>query len=157
MKTLLTGVFLIGSLLRAQGVMAQERPTTTNFIYARPSDLTIIVNVVGHVQRPGRYEIASNIDLVNLVSLAGGPTVDGTLGDVTVSRILEEREGARRRDLHFDLGNLSSINPDELTLAPGDMVIIGRSTWSVVGEVFGVFGYLAVAATAVTGIISLSR
>ncbi|HEY6952098.1 MAG TPA: hypothetical protein VI758_06800, partial [Bacteroidota bacterium] len=35
-----------------------EKVTTTNYYYARPNDITIIVNVVGFVVRPGRYEIA---------------------------------------------------------------------------------------------------
>ena len=58
--------------------------TSPNFYFARPNDLTIIVNVIGFVERPGRYKIASSIDLINLISLAGGPTPKASLSKVTV-------------------------------------------------------------------------
>jgi hypothetical protein len=46
----------VGSLLSA----TSEKLTTTNFYFARPNDLTIIVNIVGFVERPGRYEICNH-------------------------------------------------------------------------------------------------
>ena len=67
-----------------------EKTTSTNYYYARPNDLTLIVNVMGFVQRPGRYEIASSIDLMNLISLAGGPTTDGSLSKVKIIRITKD-------------------------------------------------------------------
>ncbi|MBP1648984.1 MAG: hypothetical protein H6Q30_2429, partial [Bacteroidetes bacterium] len=63
--------------------------TTSNYYFAKPNELTIVVNVIGNVTRPGRYEISKSIDLVNLIALAGGATVDGTLSEIKITRLLE--------------------------------------------------------------------
>ena len=52
--------------------------TTTNYYFAKPNELTIVVSVVGNVSKPGRYEISKSIDLINLIALAGGASADGT-------------------------------------------------------------------------------
>ena len=44
--------------------------TTTNYYFAKPNELTIVVSVVGNVSKPGRYEISKSIDLINLIALA---------------------------------------------------------------------------------------
>jgi protein involved in polysaccharide export with SLBB domain len=137
-----------------------ERTTSTNYYFARPNDITMIVNVMGFVQRPGRYEIASSIDLMNLISLAGGPTADGSLSKVKIVRIIKDgektvrqdiqpdqktlsvflKEEAKitRREIQLDLDNLSTVRPEDLQLIPGDIVFIDRTTWSTVRDVFGV-------------------
>lgn len=47
-----------------------ENMTNTNSYFTRPNDLTIIVTVVGFVQWPGCYEIATSTDLVELLASA---------------------------------------------------------------------------------------
>ena len=61
--------------------------STTNFHFAEPNELTIVVNILGGVQRPGRYEISRSIDLMNLISLAGGTSEKGTLENVCLPKI----------------------------------------------------------------------
>jgi hypothetical protein len=149
--------FIVLAVISLSTAEAQERATTTNFYYARPSDVTIVVNVVGFVQRPGRYEIASTIDLINLLSLAGGPTPDGTLGDVTITRILAEKDRVRRREIGMDLEDGAEVRTEDLVLSPGDVITVNRSSWSTVRDVFGVVGYVAILTTAITQVISLSK
>jgi hypothetical protein len=134
-----------------------ERTTSTNYYYARPNDLTIIVNVVGFVQRPGRYEIATSIDLMNLLSLAGGPTPDGTLSKVTVTRMMKVGEVIHPKELHFDLEEITKLKADDLVLAPGDIVNVDRTSWSVFRDAFGVVVSAAVITSAVAQVIWASR
>ncbi len=117
--------------------------TTTNYYFAKPNELTIVVSVVGYVQRPGRYEISKSIDLINLIALAGGATPDGTLGDVRITRFAQIGGTVQMRDVHLDLDDLSHLTPNELALYPGDIVRISRSTWATVRDVFTVVGYAA--------------
>lgn len=114
-----------------------ERVTSTNYYYARPNDLTIIVNVVGFVQRPGRYEIASTIDLVNLLSLAGGPTADGTMSKVKITRIAREGEMIQAKELYLDLEHFTDIRVEDLVLLPGDIIHVDRTSWSAFRDAFG--------------------
>jgi protein involved in polysaccharide export with SLBB domain len=115
-----------------------ERITSTNYYYARPNDLTLIVNVVGYVQRPGRYEIATSIDLVNLISLAGGPTPDGTLSKVTITRMVKVGGMVQAWKYRFDLEEFGSIKAEDLILSPGDIVYVDRTAWSSFRDVFSV-------------------
>ena len=123
-----------------------DKTTSTNYYFARPNDITIVVNVMGYVQKPGRYEIASSIDLIDLIALAGGPSADGSLSKVKIIRILKDGEKTvrqdiqldqkilstflkedvkrTRREIRLDLDNLSTVRPEDLQLMPGDMVII---------------------------------
>lgn len=142
-----------GSLVSA----LSQGMTSTNYYFARPNDLTIIVNVVGFVQRPGRYEIATSIDLVNLLSLAGGPTADGTLSKVTVTRIVSGEGKLQTRQVHLDLEDFNGVRADDLALAPGDMVNVGRTSWSVFRDAFGVVVSAAVITSAVAQVIYATR
>ena len=156
-----------------------ERATSTNYFYARTNDFTIIVNVMGFVQKPGRYEIANSIDLLNLISLAGGPTADGSLDKVRIIRIIKDGEKTARRDIKADqsnlsvflpeevkitrqeiqlsLDNLSTIGPEDLQLMPGDVIFVDRTTWSTIRDAFGVVVSAAIITTAVSQIISVAR
>lgn len=134
-----------------------ERVTSTNYYYARPNDLTIIVNVVGFVQRPGRYEIASTIDLVNLLSLAGGATPDGTLSKVTITRIAKEGENITAKEIHLDLEEFSGIKAEDLVLSPGDMIRVDRNSWAVFRDVFGTVTTLVSIASTIALVIYYAR
>ncbi len=143
----------VGSLLSA----TSEKLTTTNFYFARPNDLTIIVNIVGFVQRPGRYEIASTIDLINLISLAGGPTSDGAMNKIKITRIIKEGEHPQRKDIHYDLEDIASVKPESLALSPGDVVSVDRTSWSAFRDGFGVVVSGAIIATAISQVIIATR
>ena len=153
--------------------------TSTNYTFSRANDLTIIVSVMGFVQRPGRYEIATSIDLMNLISLAGGPTSDGSLSKVKIIRILKDGEKTTRQDVQtdqrtlssflkeevkmtrreilIDLDNLSTVRPEDLQLMPGDIVFLDRTTWSTVRDVFGVVATAVFVTSAITQIINATN
>jgi len=148
-----------------------DRTTNTNYYFARPNDITIIVNVMGFVQRPGRYEIGSSIDLMNLIALAGGPSTDGTLSKVKIIRItkdgektvrqdvqpdqktlsafLKEEAKVTRQEIRLDLDNLSTVRPEDLQMSPGDIIFVDRTTWSSFRDVFGVVVSAAIIAQAI--------
>ncbi len=134
-----------------------DKVTSTNYYFARPNDLTIIVNVVGFVQRPGRYEIASTIDLINLISLAGGPTNDGALDDVTVTRTVKTGEKINRNNLRINLEDLKTYRTSDLLLEPGDVVTVDRTGWSSFRDGFGMVVSGAMIITAIAQIILVMR
>jgi hypothetical protein len=156
-----------------------DRTTNTNYYYARPNDITIIVNVMGFVQRPGRYEIGSSIDLMNLIALAGGPSTDGSLSKVKIIRItkdgdktvrqdiqpdqktlsafLKEEVKVTRQEIRLDLENLSTVRPEDLQMIPGDIVYVDRTAWSTVRDVFGVVVSAAVITSAIAQIMYATK
>jgi hypothetical protein len=131
--------------------------TTSNYYFAKPNEITIVVNVLGFVQKPGRYEISKNVDLVNLLSLAGGATPDGTLGDVKITRLLEVEGKMRTKEIHLDMEDIARVNRADLVLSPGDVIQIGRSSWSMFRDAFGVIVGGAVIVTAVATVITATK
>jgi hypothetical protein len=160
-------LFLLLVLLVSKAFSQQEQAgfvsasslnlTTTNYYFAKPNEMTIVVTVIGEVQRPGRYEISKSIDLINLLGLAGGANSDGTLGDVTVTRLAEQGGYIKRNELHLDLASLARVTSAELVVSPGDIISVGHSTWATVRDVFLVTASAAVITTAITQVIIVTR
>lgn len=124
--------------------------STTNYYFAKPNELTITVDIMGFVQRPGRYEISNTVNLVNLLALAGGPTADGSIDDVKITRIAESDSMQVIDVLRLDLEDLSKIKLSSLALSQGDVVQIDRTGWSVFRDGFG----LVVSAAIITGAVA---
>jgi len=160
-------LFLLLVLLVSNALSQQEQAgfvsasslnlTTTNYYFAKPNEMTIVATVMGQVQRPGRYEISKSIDLINLLGLAGGANSEGTLGDVTVTRFIEQEGYIKRRELHLDLDALPSVKSADLVISPGDIISVGRSTWATVRDIFLVTASAAVITTAITQVIIVTR
>jgi protein involved in polysaccharide export with SLBB domain len=142
-----------GSMLSATSM---ER-TTSNYFFAKPNELTIIVNVVGFVQRPGRYEISNSIDLINLMALAGGGTADGALNDVKITRLTEIDGRLRMKELHVDLEEIAKLPSAEMRLFPGDIIQVEKSGWASFRDTFTVVVGAAIITTAVSQVIIATK
>ncbi len=131
--------------------------SATNFYFARPNELTIIVNVVGFVQRPGRYEIASTIDLISLMALAGGATADGAMNDVKLTRVVDAEGRIRMREIHLNLDEMAKLTSSELKLQPGDIIQVDKTGWSSFRDTFTVVVGAAIITGAVAQVIYATR
>jgi hypothetical protein len=131
--------------------------STANFYFAKPNELTIIVNLIGFVQRPGRYEISNAIDLPNLISLAGGPTTDGALDDIDIIRMIRNDSRIERREINIDLEKMTKVRAEDYLLQPGDFIYVNRTSWSIFRDGFGVVLSAAVLTVAVTQVIESIR
>jgi hypothetical protein len=99
-----------------------------NFRFAEPGELTIIVNIVGSVHTPGRYEISRTIDLMDLISLAGGWTEAANLQDVHINRLAGSGDTGVRVDLKLDLSDYQSLSRSYLALQHRDFIYIGTKS-----------------------------
>jgi hypothetical protein len=129
----------------------------TNYYFAKPNELTLIVSVVGFVQRPGRYEISSSIDLINLMALAGGATADGAMNDVKLTRVTESAGQVRTREIHLNLEDISRFTANELKLQPGDIIQVDRTGWSAFRDTFTVVVGVAVVTSAVAQVMYATK
>ncbi len=94
------------------------------YYVAKPGEVTMQVNVWGDVQRPGRYEISTSTDLVQLLSFAGGPTREADLKSVRITRTLKSDTGPRKAQLFVDLENPYETDPANLVLFPDDAIYV---------------------------------
>jgi len=111
-------------------VSATPGGTAANYYFAKPGDITILVEVWGSVDRPGRYEIASTINLVNLLSLAGGPSEEARIDNIRITRLAKGTPPDKRQVLTVDLEDLTNVKQDELLLQPGDIIFVDSLSWS---------------------------
>ena len=127
--------------------------STTNYYFAKPNELTIIVNVLGFVQRPGRYEVSRTIDLINLLALAGGATAEGQMDDVKITRVTEVDGRVRMGEIHINLEKVAKLTSDDLKLLPGDIIQVDRSGWAGFKDAFTIIVGAAVITTAVAEVM----
>jgi hypothetical protein len=130
---------------------------SSNYYYARANELTIIVNVIGFVQRPGRYEISNSIDLINLLALAGGGTPDASMNDVKITRLVEVDGRVRMKESRINLEEMARLTSPDLVLRHGDIIQVERSGWASFRDNFNVIVSGVLVTTAVASVIIASR
>jgi hypothetical protein len=102
--------------------------------------LTIGVNLWGFVRNPGRYEVPSSTDLVQLISLGGGPMEHAQLDGVKIVRqILQPDSTYKTEVIPVDLKNFQQTGQKTPLLLPGDTIIVPGSTFTILQEVFALF------------------
>ncbi len=80
------------------------------------------IGVAGQVRRPRRYEIAGSLTCRQAIELAGGPSPDGSLRDVTVWRVVNHR---CQEVVSLDLTEAAANTGEgEFVLQAGDVVVV---------------------------------
>jgi hypothetical protein len=163
--TIITVVILLSSGYETKAQLstgglapAIPRFSAASYYYvSKPGELTMQVNVWGFVRSPGRYEVPTSTDLIQLLSYAGGPIQDAVLDEVKVTRSLTREAGVTLREFYVDLEDLTQIDPANLVLYPGDTVFIDHSGWLTVRDVFTVLTTAAVITAAVASVIRVTQ
>ena len=102
--------------------------------------LTIGVNLWGFVRNPGRYEVPSSTDLVQLISLGGGPLEHAQLDGVKIVRQIMQPDSTYQTEvIPVDLKNYQQTGQKTPLLVPGDTIIVPGSTFTLLEEFFALF------------------
>ncbi|WNZ47623.1 polysaccharide biosynthesis/export family protein [Leptolyngbya boryana CZ1] len=100
---------------------------------------TVRVRVVGEVKQPGEVQVPPDSSLSSAVAIAGGPTNDAKLDDVTFVRVNEQGTIEQKKM------DLSSLN-DQIQVQEGDVLMVPKKpaarALDTVGRVIGPFGFL---------------
>lgn len=115
------------------------------------------MNIWGFVQKPGRYEVASSTDLIQLISFAGGPADYAKMDEVKITRIVRTDSTFSKREIVLDLERLDKIEEAKLSLYPGDTIVIGHTAWLTIRDAFNVVTVAALVTSALAQIISVTR
>jgi SLBB domain len=131
--------------LFAQGLFnLQNAPVGSNapsyYYLGGKEGLTIGVNLWGFVRNPGRYEVPSSTDLVQLISLGGGPLEHAQLDGVKIVRqILQADSTYQTEVIPVDLKKYQTTGAKTPLLLPGDTIIVPGSTFTLLQEFFALF------------------
>lgn len=143
-----------------QGGLAPTLPSASAASYyyiSKPGELTMQVNVWGFVERPGRYEISTSTDLIQLISYAGGPARDAVMDNVRVTRFLKKEGSITRQQYSVNLDELNKAEEAKLILYPGDTVFIDHTSWMTLRDLFGVVSTAALVTAAVAQVMNATR
>jgi len=144
----------------SQSGLAPTLPSASaaSFYYiSKPGELTMQINIWGSIHNPGRYEVPSSTDLIQLVSYAGGPNSDAQLDHVRVTRF-KKKDGKIDKEQYFlNLEDLYNIDQSKLVLYPGDTIFIDHSSWATFRDVLTVVTTAAIITTAVANIVIAER
>jgi len=129
-----------------------------SFYYiSKPGEVTMQVNIWGAVQKPGRYEVPTSTNLIQLVSYAGGPNQDAKIDKVKIMRGIKKEGGTSKEEYFLDLEELSTIDESKLVLYPGDTIFIDRSSWSTVRDILTIVTTAAIITSAIANVIIVDR
>lgn len=156
--SLLILVFFLSKSAEAQTDQTRLAPSLqgsseANYYFATPGDLTILVNVWGYVNKAGRYEISTSTDLIQLLSLAGGPRDGAKLTKVMIVRVEKTESGTQKVEKMIDLEDVLNLDADDLKLQPGDTIYVDKTWWTGVKGGISFAASVAILVTAVTNLI----
>ena len=114
--------------------MSQQSPNlnTAGYSYSGTMNdadqLKILTYIWGQVERPGLYIVPDNTDVLTLMSLAGGPTVDAKLKSI---RIVRNSPSDEEQIIEVDIKKYIATGDYSLipTLMPGDTVIVSGTSF----------------------------
>lgn len=133
----------------------QRSSSKANYYYAESNELTILVNIWGFVQQSGRYEVSSSTNLVELLSLAGGPKESANLKKIKITRQIKTESGIEKKEFIINLENLTTLNKDQLRLYPGDTIFVDHTSWYTIKYVIDTVSTLAVICASVAVLINV--
>ncbi len=118
------------------------------------TELMIIVHVWGEVNQPGKFIVRDGTSLVDILSVAGGPTRYANLKNVYIAHKGDQVE-------HIEIHNLKNYVEKEKTdipsLLPGDVIVVKRNAMGIGLELGQLTSQLTVVLNTILIIITLSN
>ncbi len=160
--------FVIGiMLISSQGSLAQTTQYKEDYRMTEDQKLEIIVHVWGEIKDPGQYSVPDGTDVLELISLAGGPNEYSSLSNVILSRELKNNDLSPsektllKKRKHIKMGQGKMIIRINLQrhlqetgyepmyiLKPGDVVTVKRNNWFKFQAVLRIITQLSIVAQA---------
>ena len=140
--------------LDRQGISMSPQSASSNYRFAEPNELTIVVSVIGAVRNPGRYEISLNVNMLDLVALAGGWSENADWTEVTLTRLVQSGAGSERKDFYYDFDDLTKIKDSQLKLQQGDIIVVPTSSAVTFQEILS---YATALGVLITTVIAVSN
>jgi polysaccharide biosynthesis/export protein len=139
------------------GTTLTQTSLPSYYYIAKQGEMTMQVNLWGDVLKPGRYEVPINTDLIQLISLAGGPTREADLSEVQISRYSTTSAGLLKRQVKVNLQDFLKTDEAKLVLQPGDAIYVDYVTRLNVRDVFTVITTAALVTAAVAQVVYFTK
>lgn len=127
------------------------------YFVGKTGELTITVNLWGFVRNPGRYEVPSSTDLVQLISYGGGPLKEAKLKDVKIIRNVREDTTIVEKVIKVNVEKIIENGEPSPLLLPGDTVVVPGGSIDVIKDILAILRDIGLAAGGIAAIISVFR
>jgi len=127
------------------------------YFVGKTGELTITVNLWGFVRNPGRYEVPSSTDLVQLISYGGGPLKEAKLKDVKIIRNVREDSTIVEKVIKINVEKIIEDGEPSPILLPGDTVVVPCGSIDVIKDILAILRDIGLAAGGIAAIISVFR
>ena len=127
------------------------------YFVGKTGELTITVNLWGFVRNPGRYEVPSSTDLVQLISYGGGPLKEAKLKDVKIIRNVREDSTIVEKVIKIYVEKIIEDGEPSPILLPGDTVVVPGGSIDVIKDILAILRDIGLAAGGIAAIISVFR
>ncbi|MFT6070041.1 MAG: hypothetical protein ACJAT2_003305 [Bacteriovoracaceae bacterium] len=127
---------------------------------ARPSEFLfqnfknqelISIRLLGAVNKPGLYHVPKNVNLVTLLTLAGGPTKDADIEKIKIGNDSRSYTGKKsvatfkQKSLTLNLNHAISAGSDpKYNLDPNDIVLVNQKKAWISSDTFRLVSILSV-------------
>jgi protein involved in polysaccharide export with SLBB domain len=138
------------------GVSKSGASSAAYYFISKPGEITMSVNLWGHVRNPGRYEVPISTDIVQLISYAGGPSSEADLGTVKIARVVRGVDAIRTVEFDVSLKRLDKLDEKARRLEPGDTIFIDSISVTF-REVFDIATTTALIAATIMNVILAYR
>jgi hypothetical protein len=106
----------------------------------KPGEYSITVNVWGYVKVPGRYEVPSDCDIIQLISFAGGPANHADLENIKLYRIRPDSGSTTKQDLTMvNLEDILKSKNRPMLLQHSDTIVLEPTTYPFWMDLLAVF------------------
>lgn len=138
-------VFLVLVLLHSTQLLAQDQNTIIGsplnnriqsqgayYDYSNPETINIKVNIWGNVRFPGQYLVPQSLNVIELITLAGGPTNDAKLDEIRLYRMkADSTYDIIPLDYENILWGRDDVNMKKVMgVLPGDVLVFpGEPRW----------------------------
>ncbi len=110
------------------------------FKITKQGEYSITVNLWGYVRVPGRYEIPSDCDIIQLISFAGGPSNHADLENIKLYRIRPDSGFSTKQDLTIiNLEDILKSKNRPMLLQHNDTIILDPTSYPFWMDVLAVF------------------
>ncbi|MFN3135669.1 MAG: SLBB domain-containing protein [Candidatus Kryptonium sp.] len=127
------------------------------YFVGKTGELTITVNLWGFVRNPGRYEVPSSTDLVQLISYGGGPLKEAKLKDVKIIRSAREDTTIVEKVIKINVEKIIEDGEPSPILLPGDTVVVPGGSIDVIKDILAILRDIGLAAGGIAAIINVLR
>ncbi|MBS1272295.1 MAG: hypothetical protein MAGBODY4_01436 [Candidatus Marinimicrobia bacterium] len=120
---ILLGILFLGINVNAQN-QTGDQPAAQYILPGERNQILMEINMWGEVQRPGIYKVPSDINIIALISSAGGPTDYAKLREVKIVRGFSEESDQKVLTINLEDYLEKAEVSDLPKLYPGDTIYI---------------------------------